>query len=569
MNNQNFITGEILLRAIQSQTVTPSAKFERRDFVEPLIKFCLDNDYRAKIGIVYGLRSTGKTVGMLQAADELISQGHKVAYARFNYKTTGMRDANTEILKLVEEGVTHFFIDEASYLSGFLHESAEWADTFVPCNRIKIIVSGTDSFELWLAMGRALYHRYVRFSTNFCSYPEYKRVWAKSYDEYKVKGGVFLSEEVNAELEPLTQQHRESTSIYENFIKDAIVTNLMRTLEHVNEYGGVGKYYAEWLYAIDEQVIYKGVIAILKSTVESYIKKNFIKEARNKNIPKLGEIISKWSDADKSDIKERIANAMGIYQNSIKIDKPAGSIEALMQFLVKIGCLLEGETSTSDMIEGQKTFYFGHNALMNYAIEETKLGIEQLEGINSDDFKDSLQQAAEGSLNENIVYTHLTLACRGDEKIFRYRDADAREVDAVIISRKNKTVKLFEVKSKAKIDVSRIASNEARHLLDEAVIKSIGAEDFTITRVVVSKNNTGFAVSKDNVLLLVNIEDLLVHHKDLTSYLDRLMTDAEKAHDEHSSKSMLEKLHTHNENLKHEQPLIVKSKTKSKTAPEV
>ena len=528
MNNQNFIIDKMLITAIESQTVTPAAKFERRDFVDPLIRFCLDGDYRARIGIVFGLRSTGKTVGMLQAAGELINRGHKVAYAGFNYKTTGMRDANAEIYNLINKGYTHFFIDEAPYLSGFLHESAEWADTFVPCNRIKIVISGTDSFELWLAMGRALYHRYVRFSTNFCSYPEYKRVWGKSYDEYKTKGGVFLSEEVSAELEPKTEMQREQTSIYENFIQGAIVANLIRTLEHINEYGGVGRYYAEWLYAIDEQVIYKGVIAILKSTVEAYIKKNFIKEAGNKNIPELGEVISKWSDADKADIKERIADAMGIYQNSIKIDNPAGSIEALLHFLVKIGCLIEGETSISDRIKGQKTFYFVHNTLMNYALKEAMLGLEQLDGINSDEFKSSLQQAAEGSLNENIVYSHLTLACRGDEKIFRYRDAEGREVDAVIISRENKTVKLFEVKSKVKIDTSRIASNEARHLLDDAVIKNIGADDFIVMRIVVSKDKTGFVISQKNILLLVNIEDLLVHHKDLTKYLNFLMTEAKK-----------------------------------------
>ena len=69
------------------------------------------------------------------------------------------------------DGYAYFFIDEAPYLSGFLNESAEWADKFVPCNRIKIVISGTDSFELWLAMGRALYHRYVRFSTNRKQFP--------------------------------------------------------------------------------------------------------------------------------------------------------------------------------------------------------------------------------------------------------------------------------------------------------------------------------------------------------------------------------------------------------------
>ena len=87
-------------------------------------------------------------------------------------------------------------------------------------------------------------------------------------------------------------------------------------------------------------------------------------------------------------------------------------------------------------------------------------------------------------------------------------------------------MKLFEIKGKSKIDVNRLAINEARHLLDENVIKNIGADDFSIMRVVVSKDKTGFAMSDNNILLLVNIEDLLIHHKDLKNYLDRLTTDA-------------------------------------------
>jgi Cdc6-like AAA superfamily ATPase len=131
---------ESLANLIESQTTLLSKKFQQRDFVENLISFCLNKDYRAILGIVYGLRSTGKTVGMLQAAEQLISQGHKVAYARFNYKTTDMSDVNSEILQLAKEGYTHFFVDKAPYLSGFLHGAAEWADIYVPCNRIKIVV---------------------------------------------------------------------------------------------------------------------------------------------------------------------------------------------------------------------------------------------------------------------------------------------------------------------------------------------------------------------------------------------------------------------------------------------
>jgi predicted AAA+ superfamily ATPase len=548
-----FITEYELSSFIEAQTSEPSGKFQRRDFVAPLIRFCLDGNYTARLGIIYGLRSTGKTVGMLQAADELMKDGYKIAYARFNYEKSGMRDVNSEMVRLAKEGYTHFFIDEAPYLSGFLNESAEWADIFVPRYRIKIAISGTDSFELWLAMNRALYHRYVSFSTNRNAYPEYKRVWGRDFDEYQTAGGIFLTGGENAmsELVPGSQLIKDMA--VENFIENAVVDNLIHTLEHCAEYTGCTNYYTDWLYAIDKQVIFKGVISILKSTVEAFIRKNFIEESNKKNIPDLGEVISKWPDPEKDDIKERIAESIGIYQNSVKISDPAGSIDALTAFLVKIGCLLESATGVSDLTNQQRTLYFAHNALMNYAIEETKRGILSIQDIDRYEFSNSLEQAAEGALNENIVYTHLLLSADRNDKVFRYRDTETREIDAVVINRERKTLRLIEVKSKSKIDSHRVFQNEAKHLFDPAVLKNIGVDDsFSITRVLVFRGDTGFVPRSTDVLLLINIEDLLIHYKDLGYYLDQMAARADEKRLELYPKTFIEELREDAASIKRE-----------------
>jgi predicted AAA+ superfamily ATPase len=540
----NFITEQLLSSAIEAQTYEASVKFERRDFVNPLIKFCMDGNYSARLGIVYGLRSTGKTVGMLQAAEELMNIGHKVAYARFNYEMTGMSEVNDEIIRLAGDGFTHLFIDEAPYLDGFLTMSAEWADLFVPAHRIKIVISGTDSFELWLAMNRALYHRYVSFSTNRNTYPEYRRVLGMSFDEYKAGGGVFLTSTESAVTDLMPGSRSIGDMTIENFIENAVVDNLIHTLEHCATYTGCTNYYTDWLYAIDKQVIFKGIISILKSTVEAFIRKNFIKEAGRKNIPDLGVIISKWSNPEKADIKERIAESIGIYQNSVKISDPAGSIDALISFLVKTGCLLESTSGMSDLMNRQKSFYFAHNALMNYALDETKRGIMSIIDIDKNKFSSSLDQAAEGALVENIIYVHLLMVANKNEKVFRYRDPDTREIDAVIIDRQAKTLRLIEVKSKSKIDFCRVFSNEAKYLFDNAVLQNIGVDDsFTVTRVLVYSGDTGFALRQKDVLLLVNIEDLLIHYKSRESFLDQLSGKANAKHIEKSPQSMLEKLH--------------------------
>jgi predicted AAA+ superfamily ATPase len=482
---RHFIVGGALTGTIESLTGDASGKYKRRDFVAPLIDYCADGCYNGKIGIVYGLRSTGKTVGMLQAAEELTARGHKVAYAQFNYEESGMRDANAEIVSLAEKGYTHFFIDEAPYLSGFMNLSAEWPDKFVPMYRIKIIVSGTDSFELWLSMNRALYHRNFALSTNRNSFLEYKRVWGGNFDDYKTHGGVFLASDEKTLTELAPGEQASKNIVVEKFIENAVVDNLLHTLEHCAEYPDSTNYYTDWLYAIDKQVIFKGVISILKSTVETFIRKKFIQNANKKVIPELGDIIS----------------------------NPKGSIDALIAFLIKIGCLFESYTGESDLSEQRRTLYFAHNALMNYAVNETKRGIMSMTGIDRIAFANSLEQAAEGALNENIVYTHLLLSANKNDKIFRYRDAENREADAVIINRESKTLCLIEVKSKSKIDVNRVFKNDAKHLYDDEVLKNIGADgEYAISRIIVYRGESKVIPHAKGNLVLSNIEEFLCNY---------------------------------------------------------
>ena len=495
----HFIIENDLSNLILSQT--NDKKFLHRDFVGPLIKFCLDGNYTARLGIVYGLRSTGKTVGMLQAAGELMQQGHKVAYARFNYAETGIKDVNAEIKTLAKNGCTHFFVDEASYLGGFLNASAEWADTFVPLHRIKIIIAGTDSFLLWLAKGTSLFHRYVQFSTNWVGYDEFLRVQGKTYNEYKTVGGIFTNESMP------------------EFIRTALVENLIHSIDHYFDDANRTNEYTSRLMGIDAAVIYKAIISILKCAVESNVIRHFVQNADKKNIMDLGSAISEWSANEKRDIKESVANALDIYSDFAGIANPEGVIEALISFLVKIDCLVESHTGVSDIGKTQVTYTFNHNALMNYAVEETVQGILNLNDINRQDFVDGIRQAAEGAATESIVLAHILKGANKSDKVFKYRDLENREIDAVIINRETKTLCLIEIKSRTKIDSARVFTNEAKHLFDIEILKNIGVDDsFSTTRALVFGGKSGNVILSDKVLLLLNIEELLTRYKDLGKF---------------------------------------------------
>jgi hypothetical protein len=312
----HFATGKLLLTTIENMTGRASDKYKRRDFVEPLIEFCSDGCYDGKVGIV------------------------KVAYAHFNYEEAGMKSVTDEIIRLAEEGVTHFFVDEASsdcvrthwqhprgtvgarmarpwppfcsagaqgaplrlpfshslpYLSDFVNLAPDWSDWLVPERAIKIIISGTDSFMLWTAQTTSLFHRFYRFSSNWNNFAEYKRITGKSLEQYKREGGVFTTEDMPT------------------YIQSAVIDNLLHTLDHCIDDANRKTIYTARLYGIDREVIYKAVISILKGAAEDSIVAHFI--------------------------KERVANSLGVYRDFKAVSEPAEIIEALLECLVHIDCL--------------------------------------------------------------------------------------------------------------------------------------------------------------------------------------------------------------------------------------
>jgi predicted AAA+ superfamily ATPase len=520
----HFATDEYLRDRINKMTGGVNGKYQRRDFVDPLIEFCQDGIYNGKIGIVYGLRSTGKTVGMLQAAEALEAQGYKAAYAHFNYEEVGMKSVTNEILRLAESGVTHFFIDEASYLSDFINLAPDWSDWLVPERAIKIVISGTDSFMLWIAQRTSLFHRYVQFSTNWCGFSEYKKITEESYENYRRYGGIFTEDSIPV------------------YLHTAVVDNLLHTLDHCADEANRKTIYTARLYGIDRGVIYKAVISILKCAAEDYIITHFMKNADQKNISDLGTIIGGLYTAEKRSIKERVADSLGVYRPFRPVTEPQEVIEVLLEFLVQIGCISEYNTNHNEFGK-PNTYAFAQNALMNYSVEETVDAILHTENIDKPEFIASVRQAAIGAMNESIVFSNLAHAIKptcsifeGD-KIFKYHDTKGREIDAVIINRDDKKVCLIEVKNKSNINDDTVFNDEAKWLYDPDVLLNIGIDDsYTITRIVAYSGGSRFLTFENRELFLVNIEQLLENVKDMEPLLTGMRRESKPHIPAHVSK---------------------------------
>jgi predicted AAA+ superfamily ATPase len=505
----HFATGELLLTTIEKMTASASGKYERRDFVEPLIEFCSDGRYDGKVGIVYGLRSTGKKVGMLQAAEALTAQGQKVAYARFDYEEAGMKSVTDEIIRLAEEGVTHFFLDEASYLSDFVNLAPDWSDWLVPERAIKIIISGTDSFMLWTAQTTSLFHRFHRFSSNWNSFAEYKRVTGDSFEQYKREGGIFAIEDMPT------------------YIQSAVVDNLLHTLDHCIDEANRKTIYTARLYGIDREVIYRVVISILKGVAEDSIAAHFMKNADKKNIADLGAVIAGLLPSEKRSIKERIADSLGVYRDFKAVTEPTEIVEALLEFLVHIDCLKKYKMGTREFFK-PNSYTFTHNALMNFAVAETMEGILKLSGINQKSFVDSVTQAAEGAINESVVLAHLlnsSAKTKADE-VFKYRDPQGREIDAVVVNRETKHAALLEVKSTTKIDGRTAFTDQARNMFDGDVLDNIGIDDsYAVLRAIVYAGANDIVQGDIDDVFLFNISDFCENIVDFKRFFREAIED--------------------------------------------
>ncbi|MDR1643479.1 MAG: AAA family ATPase [Clostridiales bacterium] len=505
-----FQTEDDLLQLIAS--LTNESKFKHRDFVESLIGFCTNNAFNAKLGVIFGLRSTGKTVGMLQAAEFLLRQGNKVAFARFNRHDQGMGNANREILTLAKAGYSHFFIDNAPYLEGFMNSCTEWSDLFAPQHRLKIIITGSDSFSLWSLMHGELCDRYVCFLTNSNTLSECKRLLGKGYDECKADGGLFLEG-----YAPISELSLDSTDAnIENFIECAVVYNLTHSLKLCTEdYTSTGNYYTDWLYAIDKPIVYKSVLYLLEQAAVAMIKKNLMRNSSEQCFSNLAETIDKWSSLEKSRITSEF------FRNLFEIKYPENTVGVLLVFLIKIGLLIE--SGSFEVISNKlhytkmlQTVHFAHPALLSYALDQANKSLMSIRDIDTELLSRSIAMASERALNENIVYCHFIRLADKSDKIFPYHDMQDRVIDVVSVNRRLNRLRLVEVENKSEIDDSMVFENEAKALYDKEILKIIGVDEkFSITRIIAYKGENKRMSNDDGDLFLLNIEYLLHRIKDL------------------------------------------------------
>ena len=155
----NVIIGTALERIINNQDIK-----KQRFFVKTICTY-LNKPANGRILGIYGLRGTGKTVALLQAIEILLNNNRKAAYILLNQKDT-LVNLYKDIEKLINQGVNYIFIDEITYVDGFLQASNKLSDIYAKTG-VHIVIAGSDSFIVRLAKANILFVRLDLIHTTY------------------------------------------------------------------------------------------------------------------------------------------------------------------------------------------------------------------------------------------------------------------------------------------------------------------------------------------------------------------------------------------------------------------
>ena len=208
-----------------------AAKFHPRDILPDIEAYGRSDNPR--VGVLYGLRRTGKTVLLRQWLWNLpYEERVKAAYLTINGES--LRTIKDDLTKLQEKGYKYVVIDEITTCEDFTKGVAALADNFT-ASGMRIFISGTDSLLLWLIASDELYDRQYTLHTTHIPFSEWKRLLGDmSLDAYMRYGGLLHLFPTEGEIAHSVPLPHTLHDIREHFTA-AISNNLFHGLNHYND----------------------------------------------------------------------------------------------------------------------------------------------------------------------------------------------------------------------------------------------------------------------------------------------------------------------------------------------
>lgn len=244
------------------------SNLRKRFIFEDVINF-LKADKSNDVGILYGVRRTGKTTLLLQACLEL-SKEMPIEELAFIYLNSSniMSELFADLKSLREDGKKYFFIDEITEVEDFSDSCSLLSDYFSG-NGYKMLIAGTNSLAFNLVKKHELYDRCKLFDMTWVPFVEYKYLYPSiTIDDFLKRSGV---------ASPISRSPFKDKSSTLDYIDTAIAKNINYSLERYRD--GECFYSLRRLYSGDMLI---GVInRVVQRTDHSFFAKDYRKKFKS------------------------------------------------------------------------------------------------------------------------------------------------------------------------------------------------------------------------------------------------------------------------------------------------
>ena len=486
-----------------------------------------------KVMFLSGLRRTGKTILAKQGVAELpLALREQAVFLKFPYSCAGIpKNECYELIEdLYDQGYRYFFIDECTVVQEFPAWAKDIADG--PAERgCHVVLLGTDSLAIWLAISNALVGRYEAVKTTRIPFHEWCRLLKQpnqklSVDDYMHYGGILDFDGVPVEtalMPEITNSFRDPASI-EQYVYAAIALNIQNAIARNAGGPELSNLYRLW----ENGLLIEAIMRIVQEQNHRLVRRNLQKRFANddffeayKKISSLDSGSRKYVKQQKEAILLEIEERLCLSHGGLELSKD--DCIALENYLRRIDVFTDAEVRIMPSFDPEKrrTAKLYHK---ESRVLQTQCGIRsgQMQlacglvwdilqvnrfPIEKGDFLRAVTSMVKGQLLEDIVFADLMDVLPTDCHIFKLIwDADVAEraeFDVAIVDERdidNPRVSLIEVKYS-----SGMHGNTTKHLKNPLAIHQV-VEAFgkIASRAVVYNGPT-----KRNAVLFVNANEFL------------------------------------------------------------
>lgn len=512
---------------------------EKRDAYDKALDF-IDSDrcYDGIVGVIYGLRRTGKTTIMQQL---MTYNSDKYSFVFLEAtKKDSMEDVYAYLDEALNNNVDCVFIDEITNVSDFIDEAAPLADIYAK-EGLRIVLAGTDSLSFVFAENSSLYGRAENISTTYIPFEEHCRVLGtKDMDDYISYGG--LMKKGLTSKDRIIHDYQSAC----RYLDDAVSGNISRSIQCLARYSNdieLANVTLSEMQAVLEKMVekYSGVLntAIANEELKKIVL-SFPTDRQGFKELEGAEIFSSLR-ANKPEIVKEFAEAINADTKIVhKFNEEM--IVRLENELIRLGFV--SATNNQEFIYDEnlnwrslpvsKEYYLIQPAIKYYHLKKA------LEFVKSNEYYNSLSEAGKqfvsdkldskirGDMTEQIVVYEISKSLPSDKffvcKVsFSASDPNGEkgEYDMLIYDKTENSYFAFEIKHTTEPYIE-----QCTHLLNEKFKEIIDYKYGNKENVSVLYNGKPFKTSSG--VLYLNISDFIKEFawcKDAKTAMLNLSTD--------------------------------------------